>query len=824
MRIVSLFLLLCLSGFSTAEEAQRPQLQFINYLQESVTVHWIPEQGEPRKAGSIEPGRTLDNQTTIGHRFEIKGDKSDFQRIVVVDSPKRSVVIKKIQGPNFVVLMADDWSYPHASCLGDSVVQTPTFDRIAKEGVLFSNAFVSTPSCTPSRMSIASGQDHWRLNEADSLGGSLAANIPVYPEMLESAGYRIGFARKGASPSQHTYRQRDPFGPRYKSFDTFLEDRSPGEPFCFWLGSGDPHRAYRWKSGIKSGIDLDAIDVPACFPDNETVRTDLADYYWAIQRYDAEAKSVISKLEELDELENTIMVMAGDNGLPFPRCKATLYDTGVRVPLAIRWGSQISQGITVDDFVNLTDLAPTFLKAAGLVNSIGMTGQSLLPQLQAKSSGMIDSRRDHVIVGMEKHVYPYPARAIRNSDFLYIKNFNPQAWPSGKVKGKLAHNDFTKTPWPTTPGSFSFNVDPSPTKQWMLENLNAKDSKLHQLAFGKRPTEELYDLKKDPDQLNNVAKDPAYQAELKKLSKKLIKSLKQRSDPRVLSKEELAMRERNEFANQDEYEITAPPVSMNLAPFYKKYISANGYPVVSSEKVDDYALKEAAFLINMMLAERPDVRKAMIASGSRLIIMAHDEYTTDMPEHAHMKPKDWWNIRARGLGGSRTDPVCSCGEENLLAFEGDPYSTENIFIHEFAHNIHLRGVVNVDVTFDDRLQQTYQKAMDAGLWKGKYASVNKNEYYAEGVQSWFNNNRQPDHDHNHVDTRQELRDYDPGLAALCEEVFGSTKLVYTKPTSRLTGHMSGYDPAKSPKFAWPEGLMKIREEIRREASERGKKK
>jgi len=268
--------------------------------------------------------------------------------------------------------------------------------------------------------------------------------------------------------------------------------------------------------------------------------------------------------------------------------------------------------------------------------------------------------------------------------------------------------------------------------------------------------------------------------------------------------------------------VVEPAASLRLDPFYRKHISANGYPIVSSERVSDYALKEAAYLVNMMLAKRPDVREAMIKGGSRLVVMAHDEFTTDIPEHSKLTPKDFWDVRARGLGGSRTDPVCSCAEENLLGFEGDPYSTECILIHEFAHNIHLRGLVVIDPTFDERLKAAYERAMMAGLWKTKYASVNHAEYFAEGVQSWFNNNRPPDHDHNHVDTREELREYDPGLAALCEEVFGDTELVYTKPATRLTGHLKGYDPSKAPKFVWPERLTKVKEEIREKARNRGR--
>ena len=202
-------------------------------------------------------------------------------------------------------------------------------------------------------------------------------------------------------------------------------------------------------------------------------------------------------------------------------------------------------------------------------------------------------------------------------------------------------------------------------------------------------------------------------------------------------------------------------------------------------------------------------------------MIAHSEFTTDIPEYSQLKPKDYWDARARGLGGSREEPVCSCAEENILAYEGDPYSTENILIHEFAHNIHYRGMINLDPTFDDRLRTTYERAMAQGLWRSKYASVNHAEYFAEGVQSWFNNNRQPDHDHNHVDTRQELREYDPGLASICEEVFGKTQLVYTKPTTRLEGHLAGYDPENSPTFQWPEKLKKMKQRIREDIKKRG---
>jgi hypothetical protein len=274
-----------------------------------------------------------------------------------------------------------------------------------------------------------------------------------------------------------------------------------------------------------------------------------------------------------------------------------------------------------------------------------------------------------------------------------------------------------------------------------------------------------------------------------------------------------------------------PKAKDGVPAFYTQVVHAQGYPICGSAKVNPYALKEAAYLADLMLAKRPDVRAAMIASGSRLCILAHDEFTTEQPEWAwlgkvpvpgfeSMSIKDYRDARARGMGGSATDPFCSCAEENLLAYDSDPYSTECIFIHEFAHNIHLRGLANVDATFDQRVKASYEAAMKAGLWKGKYASVNHHEYFAEGVQSWFDNNREDDHDHNHVNTRNELLTYDPGLAALCREVFGDTELKYTKPATRLTGHLAGYDPAKAPKFVWPERLKKAKAAIREAAQKR----
>jgi hypothetical protein len=266
-----------------------------------------------------------------------------------------------------------------------------------------------------------------------------------------------------------------------------------------------------------------------------------------------------------------------------------------------------------------------------------------------------------------------------------------------------------------------------------------------------------------------------------------------------------------------------------IPALYTQRANAHGFPITASANVNPYAVAEAVYIVDLMLANRPDIREAMIKSGSRLCVMAYNEFTTDLPEWKWLanKPvagfeavsaRDYRDARARGLGGSATDPYCSCAEENLLGYQGDPYNSEAILIHEFAHNIHLRGMNNIDPTFDDRLKATYETAMARGLWKRTYASVEYHEYFAEGVQSWFDTNRENEHDH--VNTRIELIEYDPGLADLCREVFGDTELRYTKPSTRLVDHLVGYDPTQSPKFAFPPRLDHARKLIRESAEKR----
>jgi len=434
--------------------------------------------------------------------------------------------------PNILFCIADDWGWPHAGAYGEPVVETPTFDQLAAEGVLFTNAYVSSPSCTPSRGAILTGQHFWRLEEGANLHSTLPAKFPVYPRLLEAKGYHVGSWRKAWGPGKLDAggRTERPAGERYDSFAAFLDARPEGAPFCFWLGASDPHRPYRLGSGAERGMDLEAIRVPGCFPDVPEVRGDVADYFFEVTRFDREVGMAVRQLEQRGELENTIVVMTGDHGMPFPRCKGNLYDTGARVPLALRWGSRLIPGRRVEDFVSLVDLAPTFLQVGGVDPPEEMTGRSLFPLLFTEESGRIDPARDHVLLGRERHtpaqalpsMVGYPSRALRTHDFLFVWNCEPDRWPAGVPEGSTRHRDYG-------------DCDDGPTKAWILAH---RDEPLvrpyYERAFAPRPAVELYDLRHDPGQWTNLAADPAYAAILEELEQRLKAELGEKGDPRVL--------------------------------------------------------------------------------------------------------------------------------------------------------------------------------------------------------------------------------------------------------------------------------------------------
>lgn len=442
-------------------------------------------------------------------------------------SPPLPAIAQAQARPNIVFCIADDWGFPHAGCYGDNVVKTPNFDRVAAEGALFLNSFCASPSCTPSRSAILMGQAVHRLEESGNLWSILQKKFVTYPDLLEAAGYAIGLQGKGWGPGslEGTGRTRNPAGPPFKTFEQFLKAAPAGKPFCYWYGSIDPHRPYDKGTGAASGLKAADVRVPPFFPDNAEIRNDILDYYFEVQRFDRDVGAILKLLDDHKLAENTIVVITSDNGMPFPRCKANLYDSGTHMPLAIRWPARFKGGRRVEEFVSHADFAPTFLEAAGLPIPATATGRSLWPLCEGKTQ----PDRDRVFVERERHAnvragdLSFPARAIRTKEFLYIRNFRPDRWPAGDPKQHVAVGPFG-------------DIDGSPSKELLLMRREEKEiAPFFRMAADKRPAEELYDLSNDPHQLVNVAERTEFAAARTKLRGALDKWMRDTADPRATS-------------------------------------------------------------------------------------------------------------------------------------------------------------------------------------------------------------------------------------------------------------------------------------------------
>ncbi len=444
--------------------------------------------------------------------------------------------------PNILFAIADDWSWPHNSAAGDKVVKTPAFDRVARDGVLFTNAISASPGCAPSRAAILTGRVPWQLEEAGTHASAFPDKFQVYPDLLEAAGYHVGLTGKGAGPCNWKAGgwKHNPAGPEYDArnfdkrpkgisatdyaanFEDFLGKKGKDQPFCFWYGCHEPHRAYEAGAGLRSGKRLDDVTVPPFLPDCPEVRSDILDYYFEIEWFDRQLGRTLKLLEDAGELANTLVVVTGDNGMSFPGSKATMYEYGIHLPLAVSWPARAKGGRVVEDLVSFTDYAPTFLEAAGLPVPAVMTGRSFVDVLASNKSGRVDPRRTSALSGRERHSHArfdnlgYPTRALRTHDHLYIRNFKPDLWPAGD------------------PPQFA-DIDNGPSKEYVLANRDQEKVRKHfELSCGKRPAEQLYDIRKDPGCTRNLAGAPAQAAVLGKLRSELDRTLKAQRDPRAL--------------------------------------------------------------------------------------------------------------------------------------------------------------------------------------------------------------------------------------------------------------------------------------------------
>ena len=479
---------------------------------------------------------------------------------------------KKVQHPNILFCIADDQSFPHAGAYGCPWIKTPSFDRVAKQGVLFTNAFTPNAKCAPSRSCILTGRTSWQLEAAANHVPYFPLKFKTYAESLIENGYHVGYTAKGWAPGDPGMidgKKRELLGQAFSSkklappakfiseidyvanFEAFLKDNPNGKPFCFWFGSTEPHRPYEFKVGVnKGGKSLSEVDkVFGFWPDNDTVRNDLLDYAFEIEYFDTQVGKMLKILEARGELENTIVVVTADNGMPFPRIKGNANVLANHLPLAIMWPKGINNpGRIVSDYVSFTDFAPTFLEVAGVTPKKSgiqkMEGKSLVPLFKETQKADF---REFMVIGKERtdlgrpNDQGYPIRGIVSKEFIYLRNYNPERWPAGN------------------PETGYMDCDGSPTKSFILNDRRTKSkSKYWDLNFGKLPAEELYKVSADPEFLDNLAKKPEYQAIKIGLIRQLTHKLKKDKDPRILGRGDIF----------DTY-----PYSEDTRNFYNRFMS-----------------------------------------------------------------------------------------------------------------------------------------------------------------------------------------------------------------------------------------------------------
>ena len=466
--------------------------------------------------------------------------------------------------PNILIAIADDQSYPHTSAYGDPVIKTPAFDRVAKNGVLFRNAFTPAPGCSPMRAAFLTGREIWQNREAGTHASTFPRDLPVFTEQLAAAGYHVGMTGKGWGPGKATDWPHNPAGKAYTArkvkaadrikgissndysgnFQDFLKARSDDQPFCFWFGASEPHRTYERGVGAKHGLDPAKIRMPGFLPGSDEVRSDVADYLFEIQWFDQHLGRMLEHLAEAGELENTFVIVTSDNGMPFPRAKANLYEFGIHMPLAIAWPAKVPAGQDTDELVSLIDVTRTIFDVAGVKpkQAEKMSGHSLLPSIMQNAKRGL-SPREFVFSGRERHSssrfnsLSYPCRCVRTKTHLYIRNFTPERWPTGTPRiylgAKYDQEGHLVASTLAPEHSGYHDIDDGPTLQWMIANrAEPAVGKLLQAAVAKRPAEELFDIQADPDCLNNLAGDPKAASVQAALSDALTQYLTQTGDLR----------------------------------------------------------------------------------------------------------------------------------------------------------------------------------------------------------------------------------------------------------------------------------------------------
>lgn len=466
--------------------------------------------------------------------------------LALVNAFVPAVSQQQAKRPNILFCIADDASWQHFGAYGCKWVSTPGFDKVARNGILFTNAYTPNAKSAPSRACIITGRNSWQLEEAGNHTGFFPKNYQSFVEVLGKNGYFTAFTGKGwgpGNPGTVDGKERQLTGTPFQSkkipalttgmsgadyvgnFGDFMSQKPAGSPWCFWFGSFEPHRVYEYGSGVKKGNkDPRSIErVPSFWPDNDTVRNDMLDYAFEVEYFDSCISRMVTMLEKAGELDNTIIVITSDNGMPFPRAKGLGYEYSVHMPLAVMWKNGIKNpGRKEDGYVSFIDFAPTFLEVAGVKNTAmhPVTGKSLVDVFKATHK---PADRSYILLGQERHDYGrpgnqgYPIRSVIRNGYLFMVNLKPDLWPV------------------CNPETGYLNTDGSPTKSNILNmRRSGVDSQFWKACFGKHPAEELYYLPADRDCMNNLADVAMYQQLKQEMKDLLFAELKKQQDPRML--------------------------------------------------------------------------------------------------------------------------------------------------------------------------------------------------------------------------------------------------------------------------------------------------
>ncbi len=456
----------------------------------------------------------------------------------------------KQERPNILIAISDDHSWKHTSVEGSPFVQTPNVDRIANGGYRFTNAYAGSPGCSPSRAALLTGQHHWMIGAAGTHGSSFPVHYLTFVDILENEGYKVGFTGKGWGPGDWYMggRTKNPAGVEYNdvklegkpkrgisdkdyagNFKQFLSERERGESFFFWYGSHEPHLKYAELGHEEE--ELASVEVPSFLPDTKASREMLLDYADEIHHFDDHLGRIIAMLEEAGELDNTLVIVTADNGMPMPRAKANGYDYGIHVPLSIRWAGSTEPGKVIDTPVGFVDLSATILEAAGIPTPGQFVGQSLIGLLTGIATEFDADRA--VYSGRERHSSSryqnraYPQRMMRRGDFLVIWNAKPDRYPAGAPRriqdGELG-----------PPHGAYFDIDDSMIKrELMAQREDPYIGRFFHLAVDKRPEWQLFNVKTDAECLNDLAGDPDHAGILAEYQDQLRVTLLATGDPRV---------------------------------------------------------------------------------------------------------------------------------------------------------------------------------------------------------------------------------------------------------------------------------------------------